>query len=166
MYDKFGEMTVPELNALAENLANEGDEASLRALAKENGIPEEYADAYCSGETMELVDVTTAAIAKIDMEAEVLNLKELMADWAEYIRTLCMEENFALAVKSKEKHLKDCIAKLLIYAFSCMTEVEKPILDAAKKENPKMRAGRVTFGVPGMATAKRLIWEYYMEDQA
>ena len=39
MFDKFGEMdTFGEINELAENLFNEGDTASIKTMAKENGI--------------------------------------------------------------------------------------------------------------------------------
>lgn len=39
MFEKFGELnSFGEINELAENLFNEGDTESLRAMAKENGI--------------------------------------------------------------------------------------------------------------------------------
>ena len=42
MFEKFGEMnSYAEINELANNLANEGDQESLREMAAENGIPKE-----------------------------------------------------------------------------------------------------------------------------
>ena len=39
MFDKFGEMdSFGEINELADNLFNEGDTASIKTMAKENGI--------------------------------------------------------------------------------------------------------------------------------
>lgn len=49
MFDKFGEMdTFGEINELAENLFNEGDTASIKTMAKENGIDKEYVEMYLS----------------------------------------------------------------------------------------------------------------------
>lgn len=43
MFEKFGEMSsCREINELAENLLNEGDIQSLKVMAQENGIPEDY----------------------------------------------------------------------------------------------------------------------------
>lgn len=40
MFDKFGELnSSAEINELAENLFNEGDVGSLKAMTEENGIP-------------------------------------------------------------------------------------------------------------------------------
>jgi len=47
MFDKFGEMdSYKEINELAENLFNEGDTDSLRVMAKENGIPDDFVEMY------------------------------------------------------------------------------------------------------------------------
>lgn len=51
MFEKFGEMSsFEEINELAENLFNEGDTESLRVMAKENGIQEEYVTMYLEGD--------------------------------------------------------------------------------------------------------------------
>ena len=47
MFERFGELeSYKEINTLAENLFNEGDELSLYALGKENGIPKDFVDMY------------------------------------------------------------------------------------------------------------------------
>ena len=92
MFDKFGEMgSYKEINELAENLFNEGDTDSLRAMAEENGIPEDYVEMYLDGDTPELCDPLTAAIGKLDIESVELKPKEIMQDWMEYIKGRCME---------------------------------------------------------------------------
>ena len=79
MFEKFGEMdSYKEINELAENLFNEGDVDSLRAMAKENGIPDDFVEMYLEGMIPELCDLTTAAVGKLDKEAEELKLKGLM----------------------------------------------------------------------------------------
>lgn len=45
MFERFGEMSsCREINELAENLLNEGDIQSLKVMAQENGIPEDYVE--------------------------------------------------------------------------------------------------------------------------
>lgn len=79
MYDKFGEMSsYTEINELAENLANEGDIESLREMAKENGIPEDFVDLYLEGDIPNLCDALTAAVGKLEVEAADLKLTGLI----------------------------------------------------------------------------------------
>ena len=50
MFEKFGELnSFGEINELAENLFNEGDTESLKAMAKENGIQSDFVDMYLQG---------------------------------------------------------------------------------------------------------------------
>ena len=160
MFDKFGEMSsYTELNELANNLVNEGDLESLRELAAENGIPEELVELYLNGDMPELCDALTAAIGKLDIECEQLKPKEIMEDWVEYIRTQCLEDDIlARQVRKKGKNLEGCIAKLLMWSFKNQNPISKEIMKAAG-----VTAGRCTLGIPGMATAKKLILQYYME---
>ena len=84
--------------------------------------------------------------------------KELMLDWVEYIKGLCMEnEMIAHQIRKKGKTLQGCMAVLLEYSFKNQITVDKTIIKAAG-----VSAGKVTFGVPGMAKAKELIRDYYM----
>ena len=159
MFDKFGEMgSYKEINELAENLFNEGDTDSLRAMAEENGIPEDYVEMYLAGDTPELCDPLTAAMGKIDMEVAELKPKEIMEDWVEYLRGQCMEnEILAYQVRKKGKSLKGCIAALLKWSFSNQQQIDKDIIKVAG-----VSAGKVTLGIPGMARAKKIITDYYM----
>lgn len=160
MFDKFGEMgSYTEINELAQNLANEEDYENLREMAKENGIPEDLTEMYISGEMPELCDALTAAIGKLDLECAKLKPKEIMENWVEYIRTQCLENDMlARQVRKKGKCLEGCIAELLKWSFGHQTPVDAKIMKAAG-----VTAGRCTLGIPGMATAKKLILQYYME---
>ena len=159
MFDKFGEMnSYKEINELADNLFNEGDQESLKEMAKENGITQEFVEMYLQGDIPVLCDPLTAALGKIDVEAEGLNPKEIMEDWVEYLRGQCMEnEILAHQVRKKGKSLKGCIAALLKWSFANQIPVGQDILKEAG-----VKAGRVTLGIPGMARAKKIITEYYM----
>ena len=79
MFDKFGEFnSYKEINELADNLFNEGDQESLMAMAKENGIPEEMVEAYLQGEIAELCDPLTAALGKIEVEEADLKPEQII----------------------------------------------------------------------------------------
>ena len=159
MFEKFGELnSFGELNELAENLFNEGDTESLKAMAKENGIQDEFVRMYLQGDIPALCDPLTAALGKIDVEAAELKPKEIMEDWVEYLRGQCMEnEILAFQVRKKGKSLKGCIAALLKWSFSNQQQIDKDIIKAAG-----VSAGRVTLGIPGMGRAKKIIREYYL----
>lgn len=159
MWERFGEMgNYKDINELAENLFNEGDIDSLKAMAAENGIPKEFVEMYLDGQTPELCDAETAALGKIDVECRDLKPKEIMEDWVEYLRGQVMEnELLAHSVRKEGKSLKGCIAALLSWSFKNQQTVDKDIIKAAG-----VNAGRVTLGIPGMARAKQIIREYYM----
>ena len=159
MFERFGEFdSAAEINETAVNLRKEGDKESNRILAKENGIDEEIAEAFIDGDILYLCDDMTAAIGKIDVESVELKPKEIMQDWTEYIKIRCSEDGrMAAAVRKKGKSLKGCIAALLKWSFANQILVDKDILKAAK-----VNAGRVTLGIPGIGTAKKIITEYYL----
>lgn len=159
MFEKFGELdSFGEINELAENLFNEGDTESLKAMAKENGISEEIVGMYLDGDIPVLCDPLTAALGKIEVEVAELKPKEIMEDWVEYLRGQCLEnEILAFKVRKKGKSLKGCIAALLKWSFSNQQQIDKDIIKAAG-----VSAGRVTLGIPGMSRAKQIITDYYM----
>mgnify|MGYP001855763301 FL=1 len=159
MFDKFGELnSFGEINELAENLFNEGDTESLKAMAKENGIQNEFVQMYLQGDIPVLCDPLTAAMGKIDVEVAELKPQEIMEDWVEYLRGQCMEnEILAYQVRKKGKSLKGCIAALLKWSFSNRQQIDKDIIKAAGAS-----VYNVTLGIPGMARAKKIITDYYM----
>lgn len=159
MFDKFGEFnSYQKINELAVNLRKEGDVASIIALAKENGIDEDIAEAFIEGDILYLCDAMAAAIGKIEIEAAELKPVEIMSDWVEYLKVRCMEdEATALAVRKKGKSLKGAIAALLTWSFKNQNPVDKDILKAAG-----VNAGRCTLGIPGMGRAKKIMTEYYL----
>lgn len=158
LFEKFGEMSsAEEINELAKNLLKEGDTESLKAMAKENGISEDYVEFFMSGEIPMLCDALDAAIGKLDIEAKEIEAEGIMIDWIDYIKAQCMDnEQIAMKVRTKGKSLKGCIGKLMAWGFEHKKTIDKDIVTAAG-----INASRVDFGMPGMAEAKRLIREYY-----
>ncbi len=162
MFDRFGEFgSAVEINETAVNLRKEGDTESIMALAAENGIAAEIAGVFISGDILYLCDDMTAAIGKIQVEGGELRPEEIMADWIEYIKARCFEdEKMAAAVRAKGKSLKGCIGALLKWSFKNQAPVDRDII----KESG-ISAGKVTLGIPGMGTAKKIITEYYLGKQ-
>lgn len=159
MFDKFGELnSCEEINELAENLFNEGDIDSLKVIAKENGIQEDFVEMYLQGDIPVLCDALTAALGKIDIEAAELKPKEIMEDWVEYLRGQCVEDDtLARQVRKKGKSLKGCIAALLSWSFKNQKTINEDIIKKAG-----VTAKKVTLGIPGMGRAKQIIKDYYM----
>lgn len=158
LYQKFGEFgSAQEINELASNMLKEGDKKSIRTLAKENGLPEEFAEMFIAKDMTDLCDAQTAAYGKIEVECQDLKPAGIMVDWAEYIKVCCLEEDrMAEAVRKKGKSLKGCIGKLLEWGFKHQKEVDREILKAAG-----VNASKVTFGMPGEAEARKIIRDYY-----
>ena len=158
MFDRFGEFdSAAEINETAVNLRREGDIESLKVLAAENGIDPEILEEFAKGKQIYLCDDMVAALGKLDVEVKNVKCAEIMEDWVEYIRSQCFEKpEVARAVRKKGKSLAGCIAALLHWSFKHQNPVDKEIMKAAG-----VTAGRCTLGIPGMATAKKIITNYY-----
>ena len=69
MWDKYGNFdSAEEINEAAGKLKAEGKEEEVKELAKGNGIDEELAELFLSGELPFLCDDLIAAIGKLDTE--------------------------------------------------------------------------------------------------
>lgn len=112
MYEKFGNFdSAEEINACAEGLLASGNEGKLIELARENGIPEVFAEDYKNGASEEFVDWLNAAIGKLDVEAAAHEDKYVPAKpVADYLKSLCTECQFALKVRRRTKSMDGCMA--------------------------------------------------------
>ena len=147
MFDRFGEFdSAAEINETAVNLRREGDIESLKVLATENGIDPEILEEFAKGKQIYLCDDMVAALGKLDVEVKNVKCAEIMED-----------PELARAVRKKGKSLAGCIAALLHWSFKNQNPVDKEIMKAAG-----VTAGRCTLGIPGMATAKKIITNYYL----
>lgn len=158
MFDRFGEFgSAEEINMTAEGLKAEGDFESLKNLCKENGIDLEMANLYMQNAVPIICDDMGAALGKLEIEAGELKPEQIMEDWVEYIKARCIEDNnVSKQVRQKGKTLKGCIAALLSWSFSHQIPIDKEIIKEAK-----IKAGKVTLGIPGMGQAKKIISKYY-----
>lgn len=159
MFERFGEFdSYEEINRAAEGLRAEGDIESLKVLAEENGLDPDDVQEYVDLNYVEFCNETMAALGKIKVESAELKPKDLMEDWVDYLETIIMDESdIAQAVRKKNKNLAGMMAALLRYAYTHQQDVPKDIIKAAG-----VSASKVTFGIPCMADAKRIIREYYL----
>lgn len=158
MFDNFGEFNSwEELNRSAEGLKAEGDIENLKVLAAENGIDEMDLVDYMNGDTQRLCTATTAALGKLAVEKADMKVSEIVEDWISYIESeLSEDEQLALDVRRKGKSLIGCIGAILNWSYAQRYKVDDRIIKASG-----ISASGVEMGIPGMATAKKLIWGYY-----
>ena len=112
MYKVFGQMDTEELNACAKGLREEGDNDRIRLLAKENGIPDFFADMFIeTGE--EFTDPMTAAMGKLDIEAaEYKNNQIPVEPIIDFLKAECTNEDFAMRVRHRTKSVQECMKKI------------------------------------------------------
>lgn len=159
MFDKFGEFnSAEEINETAAGLLKEGDLEGLREMAKENGFDEDDVQDYIDGIYPELANAYTAAWNKLEVEMKELKVCEIMEDWVEYIRIkMEEEEEMQRAIRKKGKSLQGCIAALMKWGFKHQYPISNEIMKEAG-----VTASKVTLGIPGMGTAKKVITKYYL----
>ena len=177
MFDTYGEFdSFEEINARADELMNAGVRQGIIDLAKENGIPEELAQAFIDGDIPYLCDAATAAVGKIEIERQETVLEGVLEDWISYIEAECQEdEDLARAVRSKGKSLNGCIAELILASLLNQKQVDRAIMDIVEKRvqeetiDLKKQTGieprwlqYTKLGFPGMGAAKKLIRKYYL----
>ena len=167
MFDKFGEFdSAEEINRAAAAQFAEGDEQAIYDIAKENGIDKEDADDFMDGIYPTLVNPKTAAIGKLKVEAEDLELKGIVSDWKDLLIEMCMEsEELCAAVRKKGKELKQCLAQLISFAFENKVQVSDKIVNVTKvTHNGKEENMRkpLYLGIPSKAEAKKIIRKYYL----
>lgn len=115
MYEIFGEFDSFEgINKAAEGLKAEGDLDNISVLAKENGIDDIYVQMFVEGDIPALCDITTAAVGKLDAELQTKEVKAYASKIpaepiADYLKTECMKEQMAAAIRRKGKSLKGCL---------------------------------------------------------
>ena len=170
MWNKFGEFdSAEELNRAAAAQKAEGDREALIMLAEENGIDRDDVEDYLDGVVDELATPLMAAVGKLQVEAEALELAGILKDWKECILELCRKDRqLQIAIRRRGKELKGCMATLIKYSFENKCQVNDEIVKAtkiARNEKPEPLRGPLYMGVPSQAKAKELIREYYLGAQ-
>ena len=162
MFDKFGEFdTYEELNKAAEGQKTQGDIEALKELAAENGIDPGDVEDYADGVIPELCTAKTAALGKLAVEIADIKASEIVQDWIDYIQSSAMEDlQMSIAIRKKGKSLIGCIGAILKWSYNAKYKVDERIIKASGIGKIGME---IYLGMPGMASAKKIIREYYME---
>lgn len=159
MFDKFGKMSYDELIRTAKAEKEEGDEEALIALAQENGLDQEDAEDYMDDLTEALCTPREAAVARIEMEAQDLEVSGIWEEWKGFVMEMCMQdEDLSCAVCRKNKSLLGLFGKLLKLGFDSKQQVDKRICkEAGLNEN-------VYTGIPTRQQVAETISNYYNKD--
>lgn len=160
MFGKFGEFdSWEEINKAADGQKAQGDIEALKELAAENGIDQDDVEDYMDGVIPELCTAKTAALGKLAVENADIKASEIVQDWIDYIQTTAMEDlQMSLAVRKKGKSLIGCLGAILKWSYAARYKVDDRIIKASG-----IGAAGVEMGIPGMASARKIILEYYME---
>jgi len=167
LFERFGEFdSVEELNMTAEGLKEEGDLESLKVLAVENGLDEADAEDYANGIVTELASDLMAAAGKIAVESKALGIDGIMSDWKDTVIEECAEDKaFCAAVRKKDKSLKECMAKLIQFAFENKVQVNDEIIKITKvTHNGKLEnfRGPLYIGIPNRMEVRKIARKYYL----
>lgn len=170
MFDKFGEFdSAEEMNRAAEAQLAEGDAEAVIAIALENGLDKEDAEDFIDGCVEELTTPLMAALGKLKVEREELEIGGILGDWQERIMELCQEDTaLCVAVRRKRKTLAGCMAELIKYSFENKVQVSDKIVKVTKvMHNGKLEPcrGPLYLGVPSNAEVKRIVKEYYLGEK-
>ena len=162
MFKRFGKMTFDDLNKTAEGLKMEGDIESLILLAEENGLEKDDAEDYADGVVDTLATPLEAAMGKIKVESEHLNLGcsttlSGMCDLITYV--ISRDEKMQIAVHDPEKSLAKCLGKLVAEASRTRYKLPDEIATAAGI--PTVYMGDIS-----KEHAKEIIKAYYGGDKA
>ena len=104
MFDKFGKMSYDELIRTAKAEKEEGDEEALIALAQENGLDQEDAEDYMDDLTEALCTPREAAVARIEMEAQDLEVSGIWEEWKGFVMEMCMQdENVYTGIPTRQQ---------------------------------------------------------------
>lgn len=111
MYEVYGNFdSCEEINMCALGLRSAGQIEKIEKLAGENGIPEFYVEEFISGRSDELTDWMNAAVSKLEIEAAGHKDKYVpVQPVVDYLKSLCIEEQFARRVRRRTKSVKDCV---------------------------------------------------------
>lgn len=162
MEHKFGIFhTVEELNRAAAAQKEEKDFEALYILAAENGIDKADVDDYIDGAADELANPLMAALGKLGLEASGLGLKSQLADWKDYIASMCADsEEMSRAVFQPDKELAQVLADAIRHASENRVYVPGRITRLAGLPD------RIPIGMTGRGELRRIAEKYYLDKEA
>lgn len=169
MFEKFGEFdSYEEINRAAEAQKAEGDTEAILALAKENGLDSDDAQAYIDGEEDELTTLTLAAWGKLDIEVKELKIEGVIKDWIEELKVATKDdEPLAYGIRRKGKTIKQVVADWASEGFANATTVPKDIVKLCSKRIRDIVGNRdFQIGIPTRKKRIEIARKYYTGGEA
>ena len=163
MWDKFGELdSAEEINRLAAAELQEGDIDALKVLAEENGLDKDDVEDYIDGLIDTLTTPELAAVGKLDVEMEHLDIKGILRDWVDELKAEIMRDReFAIAVRRKGKSLAGYIALTAETGYTNRAVVHKEIVAKTTTIKNMIGSHEFSIGIPTRTERKQLMHTYY-----
>ena len=157
MFEKFGEFdSWEEINRAAAAQKAEGDYEAIKALAEENGLDPDDAQAYIDGEEEELTTRLLAMHGKLDIESKEYKVRGMLQDWVNIIKDAAInDEAFALGIRKKRKRLNEARAKCIDESIKNQFVVDKSISDRCCAEIKNLMGNHPL--TMGDVTRKRIV---------
>ena len=165
LFEKFGEFdSASEINRAAKAQLEQGDIEAVKAIAKENGIDEMDAEDFINGGIPELCTPFTAAIGKLDAEAEALKLPLMMQMWKDTISGMLADddgERLMLGIRRKDKRLAELFGKMIVEASHNRVNTPQAIVDYARQIDKSIPQTLPTADLSKTRFAE-IVREYYL----
>lgn len=163
MWDRFGELdSAEEINRIAAAELQEGDIDALKALAEENGMDKDDVEDYIDGLIDTLTTPELAAVGKLDVEMEHLDIKGILRDWVDELKAEIMRDReFAIAIRRKGKSLAGYIALTAEIGYTNRAAVHKEIVAKTTTIKNMMGSHEFSIGIPTRTERKQLMHTYY-----
>ena len=166
LYAKFGEFdSAEEINRAALAQISQGDYEAVKAIAKENGIDEMDAQDFIDGVYPELCGPFTAAVGKLEVEAEALGLPMVMQLWADHIKGMLAsddDDSLKKGIRRKGKNMAELFGKLIVETSRTRKNTPTEIVDAARKID-KSIPSTLPIGDISKKRFEEIVREYYID---
>ena len=166
LYAKFGEFdSAEEINRAALAQISQGDHEAVKAIAKENGIDEMDAQDFIDGIYPELCGPFTAAVGKLEVEAEALGLPMVMQLWADHIKGMLASDDDDLlkkGIRRKGKNMAELFGKLIVETSRTRKNTPSEIVAAARKLDSSIPS-TLPIGDISKKRFEEIVREYYID---
>ena len=166
LYEKFGEFdSAEEINRAALAQISQGDYEAVKTIAKENGIDEMDAQDFIDGVYPELCGPFTAAVGKLEVEAEALGLPMVMQLWADHIKGMLAsddDDSLKKGIRRKGKNMAELFGKLIVETSHTRKNTPAEIVAAARKIDSSIPS-TLPIGDISKKRFEEIVREYYID---
>ena len=166
LYEKFGEFdSAEEINRAALAQISQGDYEAVKTIAKENGIDEMDAQDFIDGVYPELCGPFTAAVGKLEIEAEAHGLPMGMQLWVDHIKGMLAsddDDSLKKGIRHKGKNMAELFGKLIVETSRTRKNTPAEIVTAARKIDSSIPS-TLPIGDISKKRFEEIVREYYID---